>query len=98
VEDNFLSLMKLLLNVLRKLGFAVPSANKYDKNNVEFTIGMSNICPIYSNKLLKPFLKFKSHNCVKYHTKLPYLHQAIQTSRRTLVDLAEIILGFTNSK
>jgi hypothetical protein len=35
VEDNSISLLKLLLNILGKLEFAVPSANKYQKTTVE---------------------------------------------------------------
>jgi len=38
VEDNFLSLLKLLLNLSRKIEFAVAFANKYDKTTVKFNI------------------------------------------------------------
>jgi len=96
VEDNFLSLLKLLLNLSRKLEFTVPFANKYDKTTVKFNIGISNICPVYSNKYFNQFLKFISHNCVKYHIKL--FTSIIQTACHTLVDFAEIILGFINNK
>jgi len=96
VDDNFLSLLKLLLNLSRKLEFAVPFANKYDKTTVDVNIGISNICPIYCNKYFNQFLKFISQNCINYHTKL--FTSIIQISCHTLVDFAEIILGFINNK
>jgi len=96
VEDNLLSILKLLLNLPRKLEFAVTFANKYYKTTVKFNIEISNICPAYCNKYFNQFLNFISHNYVKYHTKL--FISVIQISCHTLVEFAEIILRFINNK
>jgi hypothetical protein len=96
VEDDFLSVLKLLLNLSRKLEFAVTFANKYYKTTVKFNTGISNICHVYCNKYFNQFLKFISHTYVKYHTKS--FISVIQISCHTLVESAEIIVGFINNK
>lgn len=57
---------------------------------------MSIACPIYSNKLFKQFLKFISHNCIKYHTKLFTSSNSDSTSYTGR--LSRNNLGFTNFK
>jgi hypothetical protein len=52
------------------------------------------IC-VYSYKYFNQFLKFITHNCVKYNVML--FTSINQISRHKLVEFAEIILRFINN-